>query len=585
MVKVLFMDGFDLHIPSTGNMNRLPGFYDISSYWYKPPLHTGGPFIEGVYGGQAYAGLHYLDGAGQSTAIPSEIYGFNSIPRNERHLRLCFWVRVNSDVLTGTTFAPWISFKTFGIGVMMNNLKEVRAYLDPGIRAVGAIGALGQKIPISDSAYSFVTSFEWSFCEVELDLDGGWFRFFHNDTMILQVNLQTLAPQWQQWLGPGTTYQDFIEALEGPDLTICRPDIAINTYIDHVIVTDGLRPEPGRVHCLAPTAAWSTLEGVGQLRGNMVIHDASYPTVPIGTSGTAGWIVPDPDRPFEIAPIRNVGPVKYYPYPVNPRTRQPWTLSDLDTITGWGVCGARMFDPDEAGAGDLSQGSSIVLWALGLSVVETMTDPRGYPIIRLEPPTGLTYYSGFWLKSHPKAAVTAHLWDHPRTVGEPGVENANRYLATNVNGCLLFRYQPGPVRPFDSIGLTFAEEKRDDYKDWYDATGHDWPFSSYFITGYNVLGEGNKVFQSNYVTVNYVPVPQGSAYIQGVWDYAKNGNTGRWSSKQQIYSNSDTNYSNRMRKLKIRGQGVAMQMKVSSEDGKPFSINGWSTSASSNAGV
>lgn len=582
MAKILFMDGFDLHIPSGNNT----GFYDVSAYWNEAPLWAGQEFVEGHLFGQGRV-WNQLSLAGQSTAIPPVAYGYNSIPRNVRKKRVCFWARADRPATGGVTMAPFVTFGTFGIGLLINTSMQVEMVLDPGIRSRGAIGELGQKIPITDPAYSFIDSFRWHFCELILDLDIGQLIFMHEDTVILHVQLATLAPQWQEWLGFGTDYQDFIEALENraQDLRFGAPPSPMVVYTDHVIVTDGDRPEPNRIHCVAPTAAWATLVGVGQLRGNLVVRGTSYPTQANSNIATAGYVFPDPNRPTEIAPITNLSNVQYFPYPVNPRTLAPWTSESLGEISGWGVCGARMYDPGDSRAGDFTQGQSIVLWSLGLSIVETMSDPRGYPVIRVEPPSALTYYNGYWQKSHPTRTISGHVSDIPRTTGAPGDGNpANRYLATNVNGCLLFDFTSSE-REFDAIGLTFAEEKREDYRDWYDATGHDWPFSSYFITGYNVLGEGNKVFQSNYVTVNYVPVPQGSAYIQGVWDYAKNGNTGRWSSKQQIYSNSDTNYSNRMRKLKIRGQGVAMQMKVSSEDGKPFSINGWSTSASSNAGV
>jgi hypothetical protein len=55
--------------------------------------------------------------------------------------------------------------------------------------------------------------------------------------------------------------------------------------------------------------------------------------------------------------------------------------------------------------------------------------------------------------------------------------------------------------------------------------------------------------------------------------------------KQKIYQNSKDNYAHRARRLKIRGRGKALQLYISSVEGKQFGINGWSMFISSNANV
>ena len=129
-------------------------------------------------------------------------------------------------------------------------------------------------------------------------------------------------------------------------------------------------------------------------------------------------------------------------------------------------------------------------------------------------------------------------------------------------------------------GITFAEEVRTDYTDWV-LLGSSDDFESYFDTGYKVYGEGDKLFQSNYVTVNYEAQLAGSVYIQGVWDYATDGDTGRWSSKQQVMNYLE-NYRHLMAKKKIRGNGRALQLRFSSQSGKPFTLNGWTVFVTGN---
>lgn len=138
-----------------------------------------------------------------------------------------------------------------------------------------------------------------------------------------------------------------------------------------------------------------------------------------------------------------------------------------------------------------------------------------------------------------------------------------------------FKYLAHVLDGHDTLGegITFGGCLRTDYTDWV-LLGSPSDYLSYVVAGYNVAGEGDKRFQSNYVTTNYETQPDGRAYIQGLWDYATGGDTGRWTSKQQIISYED-DYRHRMAKRKIRGNGRALQVKYTSFSGSPFKINGW----------
>ncbi len=130
--------------------------------------------------------------------------------------------------------------------------------------------------------------------------------------------------------------------------------------------------------------------------------------------------------------------------------------------------------------------------------------------------------------------------------------------------------------------FTFADRNNEEYVDWfkYDTTGKN--YVSYFITGFKLRGQAIRKFQSNWVRIFsrlYDPVKY---YFQGIWDFANTGNdTGRWSVKQVI-EHTDMKYSNASRRLKVRGSGLAMQYKVTSIDGEPFDIIGWTSLQSTN---
>lgn len=124
-----------------------------------------------------------------------------------------------------------------------------------------------------------------------------------------------------------------------------------------------------------------------------------------------------------------------------------------------------------------------------------------------------------------------------------------------------------------SYNFTFAETVDMAFEDWVTPSFAN-SYESYFITGYKVHGQANKNFQSNYFTIYNEGT--GAFYAQGVWDYAISTATGRMTNKQLCNFDDDA-YSNSFRRLKIRGQGKALQYKVSSLPAQDFNIIGWST--------
>lgn len=121
--------------------------------------------------------------------------------------------------------------------------------------------------------------------------------------------------------------------------------------------------------------------------------------------------------------------------------------------------------------------------------------------------------------------------------------------------------------------VTFAEEYKTTYLDW------SADYSSYFITGYKLRGEGIRKHQTNYIRL-YSDNEQASSFtVQAIWDYAIDRARGRYSDVQAVVQSvvmSDpTNYGIKSKRLKIRGHGLACQLYFNSVEGQPFDIIGW----------
>lgn len=147
----------------------------------------------------------------------------------------------------------------------------------------------------------------------------------------------------------------------------------------------------------------------------------------------------------------------------------------------------------------------------------------------------------------------------------------------------MFKY-PCSVASSGTYKFTFADEHDLDYLDWqsYDTVGVD--YSSFFVTGYKLHGQALRQWQPEYVYMysnNEVPT---SYKIQGIWNYATSGNSGKYSSVQLI-NNTQNYFGVVTRRHRIRGHGLSLQLKVSSVTGMPFSIIGWAIMENVNAGV
>jgi hypothetical protein len=157
---------------------------------------------------------------------------------------------------------------------------------------------------------------------------------------------------------------------------------------------------------------------------------------------------------------------------------------------------------------------------------------------------------------------------NPGGSGAPGP--VLKYITSNVSGPNAF--------------ITFSEENDFRFLDFFSENGVGYDFLSYFITGYNTPSRFITKFQAPYLYM-FSRNPSSNSYaVQAIWDYAGSGLSGKFSTKQ-IKSNSPNNFSNMYHKIRLRGRGLAMQLKVTSVSGKPFDLMGWSILNEVNVGI
>lgn len=134
--------------------------------------------------------------------------------------------------------------------------------------------------------------------------------------------------------------------------------------------------------------------------------------------------------------------------------------------------------------------------------------------------------------------------------------------------------------------LTVAKCNDTTYTDWPSYTGATAvTYSSTFTTAYRLEGQAYRYFQPSYVFVFLEAEDSASCFMQGIFDFTNSGNSGKWSTRQQIYNSAQQHYGTNFRRLKVRGKGKSMQLKFTSEAGKPFTIIGWAFPTTANADI
>lgn len=151
--------------------------------------------------------------------------------------------------------------------------------------------------------------------------------------------------------------------------------------------------------------------------------------------------------------------------------------------------------------------------------------------------------------------------------GSDAIEPSFKYLTT-FNG---------------TTNMSFSEMS--DYTNWTDFFSETpTAYVSYFVTGYKLHGKALVKWQPLYVNF-FSKADRATAYkIHGIWDYANNPNSGKYTTIQTV-TNALSRFGMIYRKHKIRGRGMSLQLKVGSVAGMPFDIMGWSSMETLDTGM
>lgn len=146
----------------------------------------------------------------------------------------------------------------------------------------------------------------------------------------------------------------------------------------------------------------------------------------------------------------------------------------------------------------------------------------------------------------------------------------------------------------NTTSIFYSEFRNDSYQDWTDYAesitadeDDEVDYESYFVSGYRVDGDAVLFLQAPYIYWYLEPEAESFIYTQALYDWTTSGNTGKWSTRQVIQCRP-LNRPNRelgVFRRKYRGKGRAMQVKVQSETGKPFTLLGWAIFASASTTV
>jgi len=150
--------------------------------------------------------------------------------------------------------------------------------------------------------------------------------------------------------------------------------------------------------------------------------------------------------------------------------------------------------------------------------------------------------------------------------------------------------------------MTFANFNDSAYVDWRDDDGNGYDFSSYLVTGFDLMGSQATKKQSHYLLMFFDQTEQeldagdpdnpSSCLVRSQWDWANSANSGKWGTQFQAYrlprhwyaetaiDSFDYGQGVVVTKSKLRGRGRSLSIHIESERGKDMKLLGWSIVAS-----
>lgn len=175
-----------------------------------------------------------------------------------------------------------------------------------------------------------------------------------------------------------------------------------------------------------------------------------------------------------------------------------------------------------------------------------------------------------------------------------------RTRGDSVTKYLVIQYLSAP----NSAAVTFGYYRDGTFRDWKSADGTGASFSSYLITGYEVMGDSARTKQSPYIIMHFkrtelvttvadgevTAVNPSGCLVQAQWDWANHADSGKWGEEFQAYrllrpfvlpaiAPDDITYGHEVitTKSRLRGSGKSLSLYIRSEDDKDMYLYGWAT--------
>ena len=254
-----------------------------------------------------------------------------------------------------------------------------------------------------------------------------------------------------------------------------------------------------------------------------------------------------------------------------------FNLKNLSNASVKGYLNKFSYEAKVYSKGVYNSNKNVVTWLLSSVTPNSIDTNYNYDTaVNLDLATGAFYPYSFDTTTHKIKGIFTKVGQSVQ-IGGPAEEYAASTTTADTTKFIVAERISGAT-----YKITFAEEKDTTYHDFV-STGSSKNFSSFFISGYKLKGEGARETQSNYLTIVAENIEDASAFIRGVWDYTTAAVDNKWTSPQQIYLAFNDDRSYITRKIKIRGWGKSLQFYVYSEEGKPFGIVGFITQDSVNS--
>lgn len=238
----------------------------------------------------------------------------------------------------------------------------------------------------------------------------------------------------------------------------------------------------------------------------------------------------------------------------------------VGTMVAWSTNGTHWI------TADLGASVTGVVWGLAASPYQTVEQAAGDNLSVIFPEIAhdkvLNYNTltkAFYPWSITQGDNTPLIFD-VKYIQNPG--------GTNSSPEGMFKYPTSQDITSEDVIFTFSECSDTSYVDWNQTVSGGLEYDSYFVTGYKLHGQALREWQPEYLFIysrNEVP----TAYtVQGIWNFANTGNSGKISRKQLINIRKPQ-FDMGVNKVRIRGAGLALQLKFASSHDKPFDIMGW----------